>query len=112
MFLQIPTTANPNRTIKVILNEQECTITLRQKGERLYLDLTVGDTAVCRGAVCLNLVPIVQVAQNTFSGNLVFVDNDENGHGTEVTYDGLGTRYFLVYYSDDEDPTNVTKMVL
>lgn len=109
MFLQIPTTANPNRTIKVILNEQECTITLRQKGERLYLDLTVGDTAVCRGAVCLNLVPIVQVAQNTFSGNLVFVDIEGD---SAPTYDGLNTRYFLVYYTDDEDPTNVTKMVL
>lgn len=109
MILEIPTTANPNRTIKIILNEQECTLTLRQKGEHLYLDLTVDDTAVCRGAVCLNLVPIVQVAQNTFSGNLVFVDNESD---TAPNYDGLNSRYFLVYYSDDEELTNVTKMVI
>lgn len=109
MIVQIPVIANPNRTIKVILADQECTLTLRQKGERLYLDLTVYDSDVCRGAVCLNLVPIVQVAQNVFHGNLVFVDNEGDA---APSYDGLNSRYFLVYYSEDEQLSNVTKMVV
>lgn len=107
MTVELPLISSPNRTFKVLLDGQECTIKLYQKGSRMFMDLTVNSTIVCTGAICLDLVPVIQVAQSTFSGNIVFVDILGD---TPPQYTGLNSQYFAVYYTDDEDLTNITKM--
>lgn len=109
MIVQLPLTPNPNRTFKVLLDGQECTLSLRQKGTFLYMDIVKDSTVICQGAICLNLVPVVQVAQSNFSGNIVFVDVLGD---SAPSYDLLGTRYFAVYYSNDENLSNVINMSL
>lgn len=109
MILEIPLSAEPSKIYKCILNNQECTLKLYQKGRNMFLDLQVGAEYICTGAVCLNLVPAVQVSSPDFSGNLVFVDILGD---TPPQYEGLNSRYFLVYYTEDEELPNVIKMAV
>ncbi len=105
-IVEIPVSNEPNKTYKVLLENQECTIKLYQKGKNLFLDLQVGAEQICYGAICLNLVPIVQVSSAYFSGNFVFVDLLGD---TAPQFEGLGERYFLVYFTEDEKLPNIIK---
>lgn len=105
-IVEIPVSNEPNKTYKVLLENQECTIKLYQKGKNLFLDLQVGAEQICYGAICLNLVPIVQVSSAYFSGNFVFVDPLGD---TAPQFEGLGERYFLVYFTEDEKLPNIIK---
>lgn len=95
----IPLEAIPAETFQIVLDDQQCRITLYQCGRRMYLDLDVGDEAVCRGAICQNRASIVQSPTRLFSGSLHFWDTlgDE-----PPRYDLLGTRFQLMYISKDE----------
>lgn len=70
----IPLAAIPAETFQIVLDDQQCRITLYQRGRRMYLDLDVGDEAVCRGAICQNRASIVQSPTRLFSGTLHFWD--------------------------------------
>ncbi len=105
-IVEIPVSNEPNKTYKVLLENQECTIKLYQKGKNIFLDLQVGAEQICYGAICLNLVPIVQVSSTAFSGNFVFVDILGD---SAPQYEEIGTRYFLVYYSKDTEIPNIIK---
>lgn len=109
MIKEIPLSAEPSKIYKCILNDQECTIKLYQKGRNMFFDLQVGAKYICTGAVCLNLVPVVQVSSPDFTGNFVFTDILGD---TTPQYDGLNSRYFLVYYTEDEELPNVIKMAV
>lgn len=109
MIKEIPLSAEPSKIYKCILNNQECTIKLYQKGRNMFLDLQVGAEYICTGAVRLNFVPIVQVSSPNFSGNFVFADILGD---TSPQYDGLNSRYFLVYYTEDEELPSVIKGVV
>lgn len=98
-MLEIPLSSFPNSGFKVLLDNQECTIALYQKGLRMYMDLYVGTQDVSLGAVCLNAQMIVQVAQNAFTGNFMFVDLEGD---KAPQWDGLGTRYILLYFTKSE----------
>lgn len=95
----IPLAAIPAETFQIVLDDQQCRITLYQRGRRMYLDLDVGDEAVCRGAICQNRASIVQSPTRLFSGTLHFWDTlgDE-----PPQYDRLGTRFLLLYVSANE----------
>lgn len=105
-IVEIPVSSEPNKTYKILLENQECTIKLYQKGNNLFLDLQVGAEQICFGAICLNLVPVVQVSSAYFSGNFVFVDLLGDA---APQYEGLGERYFLVYFTEDEELPNIIK---
>lgn len=95
----IPLLAIPSRTFQVILDDQQCRISLYQRGRRMYLDLDVGDEAVCRGAICQNRASIVQSPTRLFSGTLHFWDTLGDD---PPRYDLLGTRFQLMYVSANE----------
>ena len=98
-MLAVPLSAIPNVGFKVLLDDQPCTIALYQKGLRMYMDLYVDARAVTLGAICLNAQLVVQAAQSLFNGNFIFVDLE----GDEPPqWDGLGTRYSLLYFSKSE----------
>ena len=96
----IPVSALPNQTFNIVLDGQYCTISLRWKQKRLYLDLDVDSIAVRRGAVCENRADILQSPTVLFRGSLHFWDNEGD---TPPEWARLDSRYFLLYVSKDED---------
>lgn len=96
----IPLSPIPAQTFQIVLDDQQCRIKLCQRGRRMYLDLGVGDEAVCRGAICQNRASVVQSPTRLFSGTLHFWDTlgDE-----PPRYDLLGTRFLLLYVADGEE---------
>ncbi|WP_308772267.1 hypothetical protein [uncultured Bilophila sp.] len=96
----IPLSSTPAQTFQVVLDDQQCRISLYQRGRRMYLDLDVDNEPVCRGAICQNRASIVQSPTRLFSGTLHFWDTlgDE-----PPRYDLLGSRFLLLYVADGEE---------
>lgn len=86
--------ALPAQQFSVVLNQQNCTISLRQKTTGLFLDLTLDGVTVVAGALCRNMVRVVRQAYLGFKGDLVFMDTQGND---DPTYSGLGSRFVLLY---------------
>lgn len=102
----IPLSTFPAQTFQIVLDDQQCRITLYQRGRRMYLDLDVGDEAVCRGAICQNRASIVQSPTRLFSGTLHFWDTLGDD---PPRYDLLGTRFLLLYVTADEGMPDALK---
>ncbi len=95
----IPLSSLPAQRLQVVLDGQYCTIDIRQKGKRLYLDLAVADDPVCAGAVCVDGTDVLQSPSPGFDGSLHFYDL----RGKAVPYwEDLGSRQVLLYLSEDE----------
>lgn len=71
---QIPLNQIPAQTLRVMLADQPCVISVYWRQARLYLDLSVGAKPICRGAVCQNRADIVQTKSQNFAGTLHFLD--------------------------------------
>lgn len=95
-MLVIPLEAAPAQTFNVVLNSQNCTISVYQKTTGLYLDLSVNNTLVIAGVLCLDRNRIVRDAYLGFSGDLAFYDMQGT---SDPTSSDIGTRYVLVYLS-------------
>jgi len=95
----IPLLAVENQEFSVVLNGQNCDISIYQKSTGLYFDITLNGTLIESTILCLNAVPLVQYSYLGFNGNLVFIDTQGSN---DPTYDGLGNRYILVYYANGE----------
>lgn len=99
-MMQIPLQAVPAQRFQVVLDDQNCTLALYDRGGRLYADLDVDSDAVFRGAICRYGADIVQSSTLRFSGSLHFYDTQ----GThDPKYEGLGSRFILLYLSDGEE---------
>lgn len=93
-MLVVPTIATPTQVLTVVLGGQPCRIRLSQKTTGLYLDLYVNDVLIIGGVICEDANPVVRSAYLGFIGDLALYDM----RGSEdPTYDGLGTRFILVY---------------
>lgn len=102
-MLEIPLQAWVNQELLVILDDQDCTIAVYQRGQATYLDLSVSGQAVCRGAICQPGMGIIQKANADFRGQLYFIDErsrPEEQHAPE--WQGVGTRWKLYWLSNDE----------
>ena len=99
MIQVVPTQAIPNQRFQVVLNGQNCTIHLYQKGKYMYIDLNCNGTDIRQGAICLPNINLMNYPTPYFNGLLCFADSE--GHDQPPYYADLGTRYFLCY--DDED---------
>lgn len=97
---QIPIDPIPYQEFSVILNGQNCVIVLRQIAERLYSDLTVDDIPVFSGRICQNGTAVNLYSDKDFSGKLSFVDTLGNDN---PQYEGLGTRWLLLYGYESEE---------
>jgi len=97
MTIQIvPITSVAAQTFTVQLGGQNCVITLYQKSNGLYFDMTVNNNTCVNTVLCLNLVGLVREAYYGFVGQLAFVDTQGT---SDPYYTGLGSRYLLVYES-------------
>ena len=99
-MISIPLHPIPAQTFKVALGNQPCRISLYQKGDHFYLDLSVNNVVAVQARMVLNSVWIVRYAYLGLVGDLVMFDTQ--GTDDSPSYDGLGARYQLYYLTPDE----------
>ena len=98
-MLFLPVKNIPNQRFSAVLDNQNCTLEIFQRFDRLYLNLFVDDTAVVLGVICHNNLGITAVDTLAFRGMLYFTDVQGN---SDPQYEGLGTRYCLVFVPEGE----------
>ncbi len=94
----IPLQAVPAQTVGVVLASQNCRITVKQRRTGVYLDLYVDDRLLVGGVICQVNNRIVRSEYTGFVGNLAFIDTQMDAEVDLVSHDGIGTRFFLIYY--------------
>lgn len=97
-MLQISIQSVPSQRLQVVLAGQNCTLSIYQKGENILFDLNSNGTNISLAVVALNAVPLTW-NYSGFLGNLLFIDTQGN---SDPTYDGLGSRFQLVYLTVSE----------
>lgn len=99
-MVEIPLQQLPAQSLITILDDQNVGISLYQRYDRLYMDVSLDETTIAAGCVCLNGVPIIQNATD-FTGVLMFFDTLGE---SAPRWDGLGEdgRYMLVYLNAAE----------
>lgn len=95
----IPLAATPNQTLKAILGGQYATIRLYTTSAGLFIDVSVDESAIVQGVICLNQNRLIRYTHLGFIGDLVFVDTQGS---MDPEYSGLGSRYHLLYLSPGE----------
>lgn len=96
----IPLDPIPNQSLNIVLDEQNCIIHLYQRGDYMYLDISVNGTEVRQGTICLCNIDLLNYPTPYFSGILFFGDlNNQDG---VPNYAELGTRYVLFYATGAE----------
>ncbi|MDA8485843.1 hypothetical protein NNO07_22480 [Pseudomonas resinovorans] len=95
----IPLIPTPGQRLQIVLENQNVTLAVRQKGPRMYVDLDVGTTRVMSGAICNDRTNIKQYKTMAFNGGLFFIDTQGN---EAPHYSGLGTRWVLLYLTEAE----------
>lgn len=98
-MLKIPIQPTPAQSFKVKLAGQNCVVRVYYRFGSTYMDLTVNGTLVCTGAICRDRQNIIQIANNAFAGQLLFVDMLGNA---DPLYSGFGERWRLFYKGVDE----------
>ena len=91
----IPLSKIPAQRFQCVINEQNCTISIKKRGEYCYFTLVCNGVSVAENVIVLcgnNLVPY-----NTpnFVGSLLFIDI--GGRYSIPNYTEFNTRYRLVY---------------
>lgn len=95
----IPLAATPNQTLKAVLGGQYATIRLYTTTVGLFIDVSVDESPIVQGVLCLNQNRLIRYAYLGFIGDLVFVDTQGS---QDPDYSELGSRYHLLYLSPGE----------
>lgn len=93
----LPVQPLPAQTFEALLGAQDCEISLQQMATGLFATLSVSGSQIIAGRYCCDRVSWVRYAYLDFVGWLYFVDTQG---GNDPSYEGLGSRYILVYESD------------
>lgn len=99
---EVPLIATPNQELAIELEEQDCTIQVRQLGNYTYLTLWVDSTLIVENAICMPGVAILQCYVHGFRGNFVLVDSSDPNNQQLSNYTELGSRFILLYLTDEE----------
>ena len=95
----IPLQVTPAQRLNVLLNDQNCQISVYQKSTGLYLDLAVNNVPVSTTVLCLDRVRLIRQQYKSFVGDLCFIDTTGNEN---PTYTGLGERFLLFFLEESE----------
>ena len=93
-MLIVPLKTEPSQTVTVTLGGQVVQIDVYQKAFGLFANVYVSNVLIIGGAICQNLNRLVRSTYLGFVGDLMFIDNQGT---SDPTYDGLGTRFSLMY---------------
>jgi hypothetical protein len=99
-MIKIPMKNVPAQTFRVVLDGQNCTITIYYRFGNTYMDLVVNGELVTTGAICRNRASVVQVANRIFSGSLHFLDLLGD---SDPMYKLFNDRFILLFVSADEE---------
>lgn len=88
----------PSQDFNVMLDGQYCQISVYTTSYGLFLDLSINDIPIATGNLCQDRNPIIIKAYLGLQGKLMFVDMKGIN---DPTYDELGTRYVLFYFSQN-----------
>lgn len=92
--LEVPISAIPYQEFYIILNNQNCYITLRQLGDYIYASLRVDNNVIFSNVICNINAPLNVYPSPYFEGILQFYDEK----GTDKPhYSELGSRWKLKY---------------
>ena len=97
----IPLSAIPAQRFQVVLNNQNCTITIKKRGEYCYLTLVCNGNTVTENTICLTGNNLVPYNNQYFVGSLLFID--VNGYNDIPKYELFGKRYKLMYTDERFD---------
>jgi hypothetical protein len=95
----IPLEPTPSQSLEVVLGGQNCTITVQQKAEGLFLTLIAAGVTIVAWIVCRNACRLVRYAYLPFIGDLTFMDTQG---ADDPVYTGLGDRFQLCYLEAGE----------
>lgn len=90
----------PSQQLQVVLGGQNCQIAVYLLGEHLFVDLNVNGANISNAVRARDVIPLVPTAYLGFIGNLIFTDTQGT---SDPTFDGLGSRYQLVYLTAAEN---------
>lgn len=91
----IPLSPDPNQTLKAQIGGNNCQLNIYQLSTGLFCDVYMNGNALVTGRICRDRVTLLYPYMG-FPGNLMFVDQQAKD---DPTYDGLGSRYQLMYIS-------------
>lgn len=98
-MLQIPIQPVPSQQLQVVLAGQNCQIAIYLRGTNLYVDLNVNGLDIAIATLAQDVNALNPISYSTFQGQLMFTDTQGT---SDPTYDGLGSRYQLVYLTAAE----------
>lgn len=98
-MIEVSTQPIPNQTFRIVLAGQNCFITLRTLAGQLYFSLSIDGKSITNSTICRNGSYLVLFKYLGFVGNLMFIDSQGE---LDPTYDGLGSRYSLIYFEGSE----------
>lgn len=104
-MIRIPLQTLPAQSFITILEAQNVEIALYQRYNRLYADVTLDETPIATGCICLNNAPIIQHTSD-FSGVLAFVDTLGDEPPQWGGIGGDSPRWVLVYLTAAEAVEN------
>lgn len=95
----IPLTSVPSQRLSIVLNQQNCAISVYTLSTGLYLDLVLEGTLIISAMICRDRVRMVRQPYLGFAGNIAFIDTQGRD---DPDYSGLGKRFLLTYSGPDE----------
>lgn len=93
-MIEIPLQPVPSQSVKAIVGNQNCEISIYQKPQGVFVDVVANGIVIVTGIVARDAVPIVCREYTGFEGNLLFIDIQG---GSDPNYANMGSRYVLVY---------------
>lgn len=94
IFNLIPLEKTPAQTFGIVLDNQECRISLYERGGSLFFDLYVNNKPIYLGEVCYDRVDLTPYSYRGFNGHIFFLDIDGKNNPDYRQFD---ERYFLAY---------------
>lgn len=99
MALSIPIVAIPNQSLNVVLSNQNCTINLQTRNNKVFMDLFLNNVNIIYGRK-LSITPVLpyDYMQSEFIGNF-FLLNDDGNVIIDPDYRLFGVSQSLIYYT-------------
>jgi hypothetical protein len=99
MAQQIALQPVPSQQLQVVLDGQQCSLSIYVKSQCMFFDLALSGSPIAYAVQCKNMISLVPTSYLGFEGYLVFVDTQGS---EDPQYSGLGSRWQLLYL-DAED---------
>lgn len=90
----IPLEKTPTQSFGIVLNGQECRISLYIRGGSLFFDLYKDNKPIYLGSICYDATDLTPHQYRGFAGHIYFIDTE----GTEnPDYKQFDERFYLFY---------------